>query len=51
MAVLDELRIALASVAEKVGPSVVRIGGGWRGGSGVVIGAGRRADQRPQRSR
>ena len=40
MAVLDEVAGALASVAEKVGPSVVRIGGGWRGGSGVVIGEG-----------
>ena len=40
MAVLDEVAGALASVAEKVGPSVVRIGGGWRGGSGVVIGKG-----------
>ena len=40
MAVLDELGRTLASVAEKVAPSVVRIGGGWRGGSGVVVGAG-----------
>ncbi|HYI21463.1 MAG TPA: S1C family serine protease [Candidatus Limnocylindrales bacterium] len=40
MAVLDEVAGALANVAEKVGPSVVRIGGGWRGGSGVVIGDG-----------
>ena len=40
MAVLDEVAGALAGVAEKVGPSVVRIGGGWRGGSGVVIGKG-----------
>ncbi len=40
MALLDELGGALAGVAAKVAPSVVRIGGGWRGGSGVVIGDG-----------
>lgn len=40
MAVLDELASAISSVAEKVGSSAVRIGGGWRGGSGVVLGAG-----------
>ena len=40
MAVLEELGSAVSSVAEKVGASAVRVGGGWRGGSGVVIGAG-----------
>jgi S1-C subfamily serine protease len=37
MAFLDELQSNFASVAGKVAPSVVRLGG-WRGGSGVVIG-------------
>jgi serine protease Do len=40
MAVLDELGEAVASVATRVGASAVRVGGGWRGGSGVVIGSG-----------
>jgi len=40
VAILDEVAGALAGVAEKVAPSVVRIGGGWRGGSGVVISEG-----------
>ena len=40
MAVLEELGSAVASVADRVGSSAVRIGGGWRGGSGVVIGPG-----------
>lgn len=40
MGTLDELGQAVASVAGKAGASVVRIGGGWRGGSGVVIGDG-----------
>ena len=40
MAAVDELGGTLASVARKVAPSVVRIGGGWRGGSGLVIGDG-----------
>ena len=40
MAVLDELGQAVSSVAQKVGSSAVRVGGGWRGGSGVVIGPG-----------
>jgi len=40
MALLDELGQAVALVAEKAGASAVRIGGGWRGGSGVVIGPG-----------
>lgn len=40
MAVLDELGKAVSSVADRVGPSAVRVGEGWRGGSGVVIGPG-----------
>ena len=40
MALLEELGTAVASVADKVGASAVRVGGGWRGGSGVVIGPG-----------
>ena len=38
MALLDELGSAISSVATKVGASTVRIGGGWRGGSGFIIG-------------
>lgn len=40
MGMLDELGQAMAAVAQKAGGSVVRVGGGWRGGSGVVIGDG-----------
>jgi len=40
MPVLDELAAAFAGVAEKAGGSVVRVGGGWRGGSGVVVANG-----------
>ena len=40
MAALDELGSAFSSVAESVGASAVRVGGGWGGGSGVVIGPG-----------
>jgi serine protease Do len=40
MGMLDELGQAMASVAQKAGGSVVRVGAGWRGGSGVVIGDG-----------
>ena len=40
MGILDELGQQLGSVATKAGPSVVRVGGGWRGSSGVVIGDG-----------
>lgn len=40
MGVLDELGQAVTAVAEKAAASVVRVGGGWRGGSGVVIGDG-----------
>src|SRR6187401_2469908 len=40
MAVMDELGSAIESVAEKVGSAAVRVGGGWRGGSGLVVGQG-----------
>lgn len=40
MGMLDELGQAMAAVAGKAGASVVHVGGGWRGGSGVVIGDG-----------
>ncbi len=40
MAVLDELSSALHDVAQSAAGSVVRIGGGSRGGSGVVIAHG-----------
>lgn len=39
MATLDELETSFSSVLDKVGPSVVRLGG-WRGGAGVVVGNG-----------
>ena len=39
MATLDELESSFASILDKVGPSVVRLGG-WRGGAGVVVGNG-----------
>lgn len=40
MSAFDEVSSAIASVAERAGASAVRIGGGWRNGSGVVIGSG-----------
>ena len=40
MGALEELSTAVGGVAERVAPAVVSIGGGWRGGSGVVIGPG-----------
>lgn len=40
MGMLDELGQAVQSVATKAGAGVVRVGGGWRGGAGVVIGDG-----------
>jgi serine protease Do len=40
MSGLDELAQTISGVAEKVGPATVRVGGGWRGGSGVVVGDG-----------
>jgi serine protease Do len=41
MEVLTSLQEAIATVAERVGPSVVGLGRGWGLGSGVVIGEGR----------
>jgi hypothetical protein len=40
MGMLDELGQAMAAVSNNAGAAVVRVGGGWRGGSGVVIGDG-----------
>jgi serine protease Do len=39
MATLEELETSFSSVLERVGPSVVRLGG-WRGGAGVIVGNG-----------
>jgi serine protease Do len=41
MGALSEIEDAVRSVATKVGPSVVGIGGGWARGAGLVIGDGR----------
>jgi S1-C subfamily serine protease len=38
MGALEELSSGVRAVADRVAPAVVSIGGGWRGGSGVVIG-------------
>jgi serine protease Do len=40
MSVLEDLHQSVRSVVERAGPSIVGIGGGWRGGSGVVIADG-----------
>ncbi|MEP7158012.1 MAG: trypsin-like peptidase domain-containing protein [Chloroflexota bacterium] len=40
MAIMEELAQAILAVSDKVGGTVVRVGGGWRAGSGVVIGDG-----------
>jgi len=40
MSVMEELARAIAGVGEAVGGAVVRVGGGWRTGSGVVVGDG-----------
>lgn len=40
MAGLDELEGIVEAVAANVGPRVVRVGGNWRGGSGVVAADG-----------
>lgn len=37
---MEELGQAIAGVGDKVGGAVVRVGGGWRAGSGVVVGDG-----------
>ena len=39
MSSLDELESSFTEILNKVGPSVVRLGG-WRGGAGVVVGSG-----------
>ena len=48
MTALEEIATSVASVADKVGASAVRVGGGWRGGAGVVIGHRCGPDQRAQ---
>jgi serine protease Do len=40
MSSFDELAQAIKAIANRVGPATVRVGGGWRSGSGVVIAAG-----------
>ncbi len=40
MSALDEIGKDIAAVAAKVSDSVVRVGGGWRGASGIVVGGG-----------
>jgi serine protease Do len=40
MSFLDELSAVIEKVSTIVGPAVVRVGGGWRGGSGVVVAGG-----------
>lgn len=40
MGLIEELSERISAVADRLGGSVVRIGGGWRGGSGFVIGDG-----------
>jgi serine protease Do len=37
---IDELQAVIAAAADRIGPSVVGLGRGWHGGSGVVIGDG-----------
>src|SRR5256885_15422310 len=41
MGAVEELQQAVATVAEKAGPSVVGIGAGWGQGSGVVVAEGK----------
>ena len=40
MSVLEELSEAISGVAQKAGASAVRVGGGWRHGSGLVVANG-----------
>src|SRR5918995_4530643 len=40
MSTLEELSTAIASIAERAGTSAVRVGAGWRNGSGVVVASG-----------
>ena len=41
MTLLTDLQSSIASVAERVGPSIVGLGRGWAAGSGVVVAPGR----------
>ena len=50
MSAIEELQTAVATIAERVGPSIVGIGRGTRG-SGVVIADGHGPDQCPQPAR
>ena len=50
MSAIEELQTAVASIAERAGPSIVGIGRGTRG-SGVVIAVGQGPDQRAQPAR
>jgi serine protease Do len=38
MSAIEEIQAVIAGVAERIGPSVVGLGRGWHGGSGIVIG-------------
>jgi S1-C subfamily serine protease len=38
MSALEEIQATIGAAAERIGPSVVGLGRGWHGGSGVVIG-------------
>jgi S1-C subfamily serine protease len=38
MSAIEEIQAVIAGAAERIGPSVVGLGRGWHGGSGVVIG-------------
>jgi S1-C subfamily serine protease len=40
MGVLEDLQRAVGEINDKVAPSVVGVGNGWRGGSGVVVAKG-----------
>ena len=40
MSAIDELQATIGRCGERIGPSVVGLGRGWHGGSGVVIGDG-----------
>ncbi len=40
MAALEEIQAAVSSIQERVGPAVVGVGNGWRGGSGVILADG-----------
>jgi S1-C subfamily serine protease len=40
MGAIEEISAAVGGIAERVGRSVVGLGNGWRGGSGVVVGDG-----------